>query len=238
MIDKSLQSPMVTINACFPRSGHRFLRQLVAKALGNDFRFCDYHPVGDGSNINKQQLDKANYVKAHDFEVLGPRILEAEFGEKRRFLIQVRHPLFSIASYYEFALKHGFVPQDTKSAWMAFLQSRLEYWKNFVDAWVIKNQEAHNFLLVTYEDLASSPLNELRKVLTFLQPSNNYSDSELLDVINQVPFYQYSNEEESEKQSLRRLTSFPYFDKKVFSKIEKELAGRYLAPVNIDTVFR
>lgn len=237
MNDKALHDSMVTINACFPRSGHRFLRQLVAKALGNDFRFCDYHPVGDGSNINKQQLDKANYVKAHDFDVLGPKILEEEFGDKRRFLIQVRHPLFSIASYYEFALKHGFVPEDTKSAWMVFLQSRLEYWKSFVDAWVINNQEASNSLLVTYEALASSPVTELRKVLTFLHEGNKYSDQELLNVINQIPFYQYSNEENSEKQSLRKLTSFEYFDEKKFSKIEKELAGQYLAPLNIETVF-
>lgn len=236
MTSQEQSAPAVIINACFPRSGHRFLRQLVARALGEDFKFCDYHPVGAGENIDREKLSQANYIKAHDFDLVGPTLLSSEFGSRRKFLVQIRHPLYSIASYYEFALKHGHLAKDDEKTWLSFLESRLAYWKQFVETWALGKQDNPNFLLVSYEELTNNTQPELKKVLSFIKLNNRLSDDELINVISDIPFHQYNNEESSEKRELRKLASFPYYDNKLFSKIDKDMRAKYLEPLAITQV--
>jgi Sulfotransferase domain len=224
-----------TFNVCFPRSGHRFLRDMCSAYFGGDLKFRDIHQKSGFS------LEEANYIKDHDFGLLnhnkGIPILP-----EMRYLIQYRHPLESLVSYFEFQVKHGLL-NDNREAWDIFLPKHLDYWKSFVDKWCISTQKNNNLILhkVRYSDLYADTFQRMKEVIRFLTNEKSFVDEDRLEkAIMQFKsgFTRYVEDAKSDISLIRGardIENFKYFDD-VFYALEKELKSNFLDPLGIETV--
>ena len=221
------------INACFPRSGHRFLREILAQYFKEGFVFYEpYEQSVLSKDKNKRSINFVNYVKTHDFENLGKAELIDIFPDHRRYLAQYRHPLECITSYYEFSVEHGHIEQDTERNWQGFLQEKLAYWQLFATNWLLAPKEES--LLVDYDKLYCDPFSCVERVIHFLVGNNSIIDKPLLaSIIEKNSFLQYVGDSDSAKTSRRELASFKYYDAKQFIKIEKKLHRKFLEPCSV-----
>jgi len=224
------------INVSFPRSGHRFLRGILSGYFENCFVFYESHT---NKVINRPdtnfKLKNVNYVKTHDFHLNGRKVLFFEFPENRRYLVQIRHPLESIASYYEFSLKHLHIRHDNEAAWHEFLTRNLKYWKRFCKIWLFNKQP--DSLLISYDELCSDTFKAAEKAIKFLTKQTSLDSMRLSKVIKDQEFLQYVGDTESKKQNKRQLKSFKYFNATEFEKLEHSLIDRYLQPYGIGLLF-
>jgi hypothetical protein len=180
----------------------------------------------------------ANYIKSHDFALEGPAMLNSIIVENRRYLLQVRHPLLSIISYYEFALKHGDLIEDSPSSWQQFMHSKLAYWRGFVDTWRSMITENNpRALAISYEDLTDDPYQALLKAVEFVSASKVTNTDFIHEALDKVSFMQYSNDPTSLKSAIRQPEQFRYFDLKQFSDLEASLVDEYLIPLAMDVRF-
>jgi len=224
----------IVINASFPRSGHRFLRELCMSYFAKEMCFFDSYSQNRIVNgrLQKDTNSPSNYIKTHDFDLLGFDIFKEQFPLRRKYIVQVRHPLEAIASYYEFALKNGEVKQDTKVNWLNFLKEKLSYWKGFCKAWL--TEESSSVLLVTYNDLYHSTESELKRIIRFISGADKVDEPRLSTLISKKSFNQYVGEKDSAKSKKRDVSDFKYFDKALFKAIEDELFTSYLSPLGIN----
>ena len=156
-----------TINVCFPRSGHRFLRNILSAYFGKEFKFRENHQKTGYS------FEEANYIKDHDFGIRNNNI-GIQMLPKYRYLIQYRHPLESLVSYFEFFVKHERVTDDRES-WNLFFPQQLDYWKRFVDKWLISvpGDMSLSMHSVVYSKLYGDTYSSVEQVINFL--TNNQS---------------------------------------------------------------
>ncbi len=215
----------------YPRSGHHLLVNALLRYFSENLRYpevkdstrctnvfqagklyyCEYydhcrqHPCTD---------DRANFLKNHDFN------LDLICNIKKQ-IIQIRNPIESIVSYY----KYHYGPDiTTKDDWLAFASEKAEYWKQFVNKWVVSNCR-ENLITVNYSELIASPVNILRKVISFLDPSCNVKLHFLKKVIKSLSI--------SPKSSL---DDFCYHDESLFRKIEFGLA-KEMDALNIEPMY-
>ncbi len=80
----------------------------------------------------KNRSDSANYIKDHDF------LLEVPIEPTNLYLVQYRHPLESLVSYFEFNVHHNIVV-DTEDNFYDFVSKEIIFWKNFVGKWCLSN---------------------------------------------------------------------------------------------------
>lgn len=224
------------INVSFPRSGHRFLREILSGYFENCFVF--YEPYT--KNVTNRPdanftLKNVNYVKTHDFHLTGRRVLIFEFPKNRRYLVQIRHPLESIASYYEFSVKHGHIRHDNEVEWHKFLTEKLNYWKRFNNVWLLKKPP--DSLLISYDDICSDTFKAAKKAIRFLTNQTSIDSIRLAKVIKDQEILQYVGDAESKKQNRRQLKFFKYFNAAEFGKLEHSLFEKYLQPNGIGLLF-
>lgn len=223
------------INASYPRSGHRLLRDVLMHYFHGNMVF--YEPYAARIKPKRApagRLNRPNYIKTHDFNLKGRNELTDKFSDNRRYLIQIRHPLEAIASYYEFSVRHSYIGMDTEQNWLVFLYDKLKYWKKFVDIWIL--EEKHDSLIVRYNELVRDKENTISSVIRFLSLSNEIDCKELCDAIDKVGFYQYVGDEKSEKLKHRNLSDFKYYDRDLFFDLESSLSVSYLNRIGIGHV--
>lgn len=225
------------INVSFPRSGHRFLREILTDYFEDCLTFFESYSQDAVSHPGQSRsLKNANYVKTHDFDLVGHKVLYEDFPGSRRYLIQIRHPLESIASFYEFSLKHGHVRNDNKLAWRLFLAKNLNYWKRFCEVWLLKEQA--DSLLITYEELCADTYQAAKNAIGFLSNSPSLDSDRLTRVIKKQDFLQYVGDTQRKKHGKRQLELFNYFDLSDFRKMETALIEAYLQPLGIKLLFQ
>ncbi len=237
-VSKSAEEIQGTIiNASFPRSGHRFLREIISGYFDDRFVFYEsYTKKVINQSDHNVKLKTVNYVKTHDFHLVGREVLFFEFPNNRRYLVQIRHPLESITSYYEFSLKHGQIHLDDEATWRVFLIENLKYWKRFSEIWVMKKQA--DSLLINYDDLCVDTFKSAEKAILFLTGQTSLDSGRLVRVIEDHEFLQYVGDTESKKYSRRKLKSFSHFNATEFEKIECALVEKYLRPIGIRLLFQ
>jgi hypothetical protein len=207
------------INASFPRSGHRFLKDHLARILGSEYHYFDHYH-------NKDSTGK-NFAKTHDFQLLGRNVLSQEFPSHRKYIVQIRHPLESIISYYEFKLHWNRIEVDLEHVFQRHLEKQLGKWKRFCDTWCLPPMDDR--LIVTYQELYASPLDTLVQVCEFMADCK--IDADNFATAN-VDFRRYYSDSEGQSRA-RSISEFRYFDKDKFKQIEDELLADYLIPLGI-----
>ena len=218
MLDKT------TINACFPRSGHRFLRTMCREYFGSAMNF------GAVRNNDYSDLGSCNYIKDHDFGLRrGGQGLVPTHSYK--YLIQYRHPLESLTSYFEFTVMEQKI-EDSLAAWRLFLQENAKYWIAFVTKWCISDDiwtgADMNRCLINYDELYSDTKRSFEKVIKFLSGRDKVDEARIEAAIkaSKSNFYRYADEQSScagaQLSTRRDIRDFRYFDGQMVAK-ESEL---------------
>lgn len=127
----------------FPRSGCGYLRQCVGAVLGDEFRAND-----ETDAVFRPEYH--NWIKTHDFnlnEVAPPRW---------RTIVQIRHPIEAIASWWDFQLATGGIkPEDDRvEVWQQWSLNACRLWSKFVRRWVFS--EAPD-VVIRLKDLCRHP---------------------------------------------------------------------------------
>ena len=150
----------------FPRSGHHLLVRCLTQMYGEQFQYCDFY-----NHCRKTPCrdEKTNFQKNHDFK------LRLSLPDSQRRLIQYRHPIESIISWFELDLQQPNVWQrltlrDTQASWETFFNEKLEYWKRFVEKWVLQ-PDAKEQMLVPYHLLVQDPVEQLTQIADFIWPT-------------------------------------------------------------------
>ncbi|XSG85244.1 MAG: hypothetical protein ACPW60_00620 [Methylohalobius sp. ZOD2] len=223
------------INASYPRSGHRLLRNMLMHYFHESMVF--YEPYADkivSKRAPSGRPNLPNYIKTHDFGLKGRNELADKFPDNRRYLIQIRHPLEAIASYYEFSVRHSHIKIDIKQSWLIFLYDKLEYWKKFVDIWILERK--NDSLVVKYNELVRDKETTLKSAICFLSGSDIIDRKKLSDSVNTIGFYQYAGDKKSKKIRERKIHDFKYYDRNLFFDLESSLSDSYLSRIGIDRI--
>ena len=216
------------IGVSFPRSGHHIIYRILKRyhyhrmirersliyrvfkrffdpdmlycdSLGNNNKNCG---CGKVPCINKDN----NFSKNHDFDVLLKRGITIEKG--RRYLIQYRNPVRSIASNYYLHCQN-YPDYNSLSGWKKFSIREIKYWKAFVSKWVIEMPgTGAGFIIIPYDKLMTDPVEMSLRALQF-----SYSEPIYLRLM----FHAIKVVDPSPKNSL---ANFPHYDENYFYHLE------------------
>ena len=180
----------------FPRSGHHLLVNCLTKYYsrnlhfenfsGNNnlheileagpLRYCEYYkhcrhnPCTD-PNANFQKVHDFHLFKSHHQKSLNLNQDEIRIDNRRKYIIQFReNAVASIVSEYKRSLNSGqFFKkgiEDSESFFTAFNADYFEFWKRFMDKWVLNLPK--NAIAISYESFLANPESALVDVLKFL----------------------------------------------------------------------
>ncbi|NBC05166.1 MAG: hypothetical protein GVY20_15900 [Bacteroidetes bacterium] len=206
----------------FPRSGHHLLAYCLEQYFGKEFGYCN-----DVFRIHQFQESWITYQKNHDFD------LDLPIDHKMRYLIQYRHPLESLVSWYKWEVDNGitaemnygwrpqvnkYVPlwnlyahRNTQKRWMNFLNIRIPFWSKFGQKWIISNHHPST-CWVNYSDLIRAPFITISGVISFFDPEAELDEEKLQKIITHL-----------EIRPRNDITEFEFYNERSFRKIEKSL---------------
>lgn len=162
----------------FPRSGHHLLVRCLTQMFDDRFRYCDFY-----NHCRKTPCrdSETNFQKSHDFD------LRLDLPTTQRRLVQFRHPIDAISSWFNLSLKEPSVwdriaVRDTQASWDRFFNAKAIYWKRFVTKWVVDGDDTEQ-MLVPYHRLMHNPAETLEKVAKFLWPAELLGDHKIPAVL-------------------------------------------------------
>lgn len=223
----------MVLNACFPRSGHRFHRNMLQSYFGESFKFHESH-----SKVGVPIYD-ANYIKNHDFGLVNFKTKELSLDSSKKYVVQYRHPLASLVSYFEFQVKHGNL-EDTQKDWDVFFSKNILYWKAFVKKWIIDISIKEHIFFISYENLVSSTEEVMLCLIKFLSDTDEVDEPRLRKSVQQFKgnIIRYREDEKIGRQvKARNINNFKYFSYSEFFRIEEDLWEEYLRPLSIERQF-
>ncbi len=121
--------------------------------VNSTFHYCEYYyscrsiPCPDANN---------KFQKSHDFQLDLPVLAEESY------LVQTRHPMGLLISWYELRLKKG-RELDTVAGWLRFVQRKIPYVDGFLDKWIPATKSGG--LLLDYDDYLSRPVDGLSRAI-------------------------------------------------------------------------
>ncbi|MBW2046214.1 MAG: hypothetical protein JRI96_15265 [Deltaproteobacteria bacterium] len=220
----------------FPRSGHHLLVNCLARYFGEDLLF-DSRSIESGkdrSHFSAGELvyceyyhhcgqtpcadPKTNFQKNHDFG------LKLENNLSYNYIIQYRHPIESIVSYYKFQTEYSHTIENNKQNWMSFFKKSMVYWAGFTHKWIIKNKNPQTYYLL-YFDLVNNPGVKLKEVIGFIRPSKKVNVKRLSTVVD--------------KTGLRtscKIKEFRFYDPRFFKEMERKVY-KELELLSIKSIF-
>jgi hypothetical protein len=202
----------------FPRSGHHLLTNALMKYFSQDI---SYKEIKDSTECNEvyqagalfycEYYDhcqthpcsdfRTNFQKNHDFQ------LDLECRSEKQ-LIQIRHPIESIISYYKYCYE---VKEYSRNDWLYFAQDKATYWKKFVQKWVIQN-DCKNSMVVLYNDILSSPAETISNIVLFMEPNDSINNDLLEKIICSLEIKRKTD-----------IKEFVFYDEAILSDIEHSL---------------
>ena len=205
-----------------PRSGHHLLVNCLKDYFGDKLGYC-----GNVFRTDPFSNSEITFQKNHDFSL----DLPVEPGLK--YLVQYRHPLESLISWYRWVVRNGiqaemnygwrplinkkapfwslYTRRNTQTRWHAFLEKRIPWWTKFISKWII-DIDHPSVCHVDYAGFIRDPFNTLSQVLIFFEPVEDLDKKRLLEIIAKHDIRPKSN-----------IKEFEYYDERIFRNIEKEL---------------
>ena len=141
----------------YPRSGHHAMVNFLSKISNFADEYCEYYNCTrhDGTNIpctkTSIRWKDRNFscgagkriLKNHEFD------LDLDYRGDTKYIVQYRHPFLSIKSWFELETKNG----KNLLPWPDYLSEKLDFWKQFIQKWVINVSGADNVFLMPYNSL-------------------------------------------------------------------------------------
>jgi hypothetical protein len=180
-------------------------------------RYCDYYrhcrrsPCVDA---------RTNLQKCHDFDLRLPRV------PGWIYVVQYRHPLEAIVSWYEAELRHRHkvrpgetslrkafkltLLQDSEFYWQFFLAKYVRFWRRFVAKWAMMPPEGA--LLLSYGDFVRQPVESLARIAEAVATVDTPERSRIEAVVR-----------EQRIGERRSIGHFRYYDARQFGRIEEKL---------------
>lgn len=162
-------SPEDTFIVSYPKSGNTWVRFLVGNVLYPDEQTTFV-------NMENRIPDIYSNMDRELSRFPSPRILKSHepFDHRYRKVIYiVRDPRDIAVSYYHFLIKYGHIDETwpMEKHVSSFAAGDLDgygTWHENVGSWLGARRGNQKFLLLRYEDILYSPVEELRKVAHFL----------------------------------------------------------------------
>jgi hypothetical protein len=152
----------------YPRSGGTWMRFLITTLLeGHSPDFVRINAlladIYGTSRLRLKSLARPRLLKSHEY--FDPRY--------KRVIYLVRDPRDVVISYYDFHKRERVIPQDIplNSYVDRFVTGRLDSfgtWREHVGSWLGARFRTPGFLLLRYEDLKSTTVSELRRIVDFI----------------------------------------------------------------------
>lgn len=168
----------VTESICYPRSGHQMLLDILQEYFGKRLVYCEIYKDGEHAiDVDEH----TNYQKNHDFD------LNTFIKGDRKYLVQVRDPLDSLASRWEMQTREGSVT-DGEEDWRRSMKEWAIFWSGFVNKWVFS--PVPNRLIVRYEDLLNNPMDTAANAIQFIEGRPNTDIPKLRATLDRFPMRQ------------------------------------------------
>lgn len=203
-----------------PRSGHHLLVRLLTKYYQDKFIYCDYYGVHNDNCCG--QIPCINYIdklkdgfvfmqKSHD-HALRNRFL---YGYK--YIAQYRHPIPRSISNFQLYIKKDLQNRDTKEGFRNFLDLECNYYINFYKKWLlgVKN----NILILKYEDLATSSLESIKKIVSFIDGNESIDSYGWFNAQKELKY----GSNKKDKYQANDIFNFKFFDEDLLKEFEEKI---------------
>lgn len=135
-----------TVCVSYPRSGQSLLKPVLSDYFGDRFKYCEWY---DEPEKRPNVCAETNFVKTHD------RDLNWHIREDWKYLVLVRHPIASVASWKIMEQEGNY-----NIGW------KLDFWAKWTTRWVIGT--IPNRMILSYESLVNDPFPVLHTLIWFL----------------------------------------------------------------------
>lgn len=227
-------------NVTYPRSGHTLLWRCLRAYLRERLHYCEHYthcrrvPCLDA---------RTTWQKSHDFRLELPIVQDA------MYVIQYRHPLESVTSWYLWELDQGiraedsglpladilsssyhwkrlseFVTPDSPRRWRRFMFEKLQFWQLFVHRWVFG--DVPNRHLLNYRDFITQGETSLARMLRVGWPEEELDEGLVARVVDGHKFVLRN-----------KLPAFRYYDPEFFQLAERTVLPE-LERLSIEPIFQ
>lgn len=157
-----------TVFVSFPRSGHHMMINALKAILKDQMKYCEYY----GHCMKFPCTDvSTNVMKNHDFD------LKVPYLDDINYFVQLRHPYFSIQSWYEF-----YDAEYLNYTYDQFLDEKLEFWIRFVKKWIAFEKKI-NFIV--YEKITKNFKEDFINILKRMN-AQAFLEQDIDDVSNRI----------------------------------------------------
>jgi len=196
-----------------PRCGHHMtVRFLCSYRRAMDPRhpmtYCEFYHANPGQVCCKAMpcvRPGMQLQKSHDFSGQVPIL------RSRRYIIQVRDPLPSVISHFEYLVRVKRKP-DTAEAWMALALAQVDYLEMFLNRWVVDFPEGIDHLYTDYDDLMRDPSGEMERLVAYLWPHETPNHAAIQQSLSAHEF-----------RPTREVEAFRYYEPGFISQLAERL---------------
>ena len=206
----------------FPRSGHHLLIRIIDEYYGSRFLYYKrtsrnvektkkhvvYNKHADLTEFSPIPFKQVSLQKNHDYGLCRGQESNFEYLSDKfsKHIIQIRHPLESIVSFYY----HRSKTKVLNRCWEDFAVDIMHWWKKFVEQWIECSLPE---LLIRYDRFVKDPFKTVIKVLELMGETkiNKKKLSEILIAQNIYP--------------RRNIKKAGIYDAKFFKELENMARG-------------
>lgn len=218
---------MANLLVTFPRAG----QHLVIGALFSYFdlpltKYCEFYSCCLTFPCHKPGIF---LHKNHDFKLLKAQRLPQITLKKEKchkYIVGIRHPYDCLLSWYN--LETSEYHTRPKGQFLSYLDDRMEYWKQFVDKWIInKSGNCHIF---RYGGLIDDFVPQIASIIKFIKPSAQIDVQKLRRIKNTLDTFNYRKDDKRHTAGVARQTkreNYGFHSKEALDKLMATL-GDYI----------
>ncbi|MCG3178664.1 MAG: hypothetical protein BIFFINMI_00992 [Phycisphaerae bacterium] len=193
----------------FPRSGHHVLVDTLRDYFGDALGYCEF---AGGCGCRPCPDPRTNLQKDHDFDLGVP-------DDGRPFLVQFRHPLPALVSWYGFELRAAGVREGNEPVgqWRDFARAKLDFWRRWMMRWVLCAPRPRS-ATIAYERLCDDSAASLSAAIgLFIDPAR--IDAARVQAVAR----------RARLRPLHRLSDFRHYDPAFFRELQSKVADEIRA---------
>ena len=203
----------------FPRAG----QHLVVGSLFSYFdiplaKYCEFY-----SCCLKFPCSRPNIFlhKSHDFELLKEQRLPQvtiPIHNKHKYIVGIRHPYDCLLSWYKLEVTEYHTRNEGR--FLRYLDDRMNYWKRFVDKWVLTR--ATNIHVFRYSSLVNNFVPEISSIIKFLKPEAQVDGRKLEAIKDTLDTSKYRKDDRRPTRGVAQLTirnRHPYHSSDAYHKL-------------------